>query len=85
MVRFAFRIKGESGLQTKQAGELVREAAKCTGDVAIRKGEKTGNAKLIFNVLALSAKENDEVEISVSGEKEAEEAAALETFVRANL
>ena len=82
MVRFVFRVRDESGLQAKQAGKLVREAAKCTGQVAIRKGEKTGNAKLIFNVLALSAKENDEVEISVSGEKEAEEAAALEAFVR---
>lgn len=81
MVRFTFRVKDEGGLQAKQAGELVSEAAKCTGEVRIRKGEKTGNAKLIFNVLTLSAKENDEVEISVSGDKETEEAAALEAFV----
>ena len=85
MVRFVFRIKDESGLQAKQAGELVKEAAKCTGEVIIRKGEKTGNARLIFNVLALSAKKDDEVELSVSGPNEAEEAKALEAFVRENL
>ena len=48
-------------------------------------GEKTGDAKRIFNVMSLSVKANEEVEITVEGEKEEEEAAALEAFVRENI
>lgn len=82
MVRFTFVVKNEHGLQPKQAGELVREAARCTGRVTLRKGEKTGDAKLIFNVLGLSIRQGEEVEITVRGEHEAEEAAELEAYVK---
>ena len=82
MVKFTFTVRDEDGLQPARAGELVKEAAKCTSKVAIRRGEKTGDAKLIFNVIALSARHNDELEITVKGEREEEEAAALEAYVK---
>ena len=64
---------------------LVKEAAKCSCKVTLRKGEKTGDAKKIFNVMGLSIKANEEVELSVEGEKEQEEAAALEAFIKENI
>lgn len=85
MVKFTFKVHDEMGLHARPAGELVREAIKCSGQVTIRKGEKTGNAKRLFNVMSLNVKANDEVEIIVEGEKEEEEAAALEAFIKENI
>lgn len=85
MVKFSFRVKDEMGLHARPAGALVKEAAKCSSKVTIRKGEKSGDAKRIFNVIGLSVKGNEEVEIIVVGEKEAEEAAALEAFAKENI
>lgn len=82
MVKFGFTVKAPEGLKTESAGRLVEEAIKCSSKVTIRKEEKSGNAKLIFHVLTLSIKAGQEVEIMVEGEKEQEEAAALETFIK---
>lgn len=85
MVKFKFLIKDPEGLKTESAGWLVEEAIKCTSKVLIRKGEKSGNAKLIFHVLTLSIKTGQEVEITVEGEKEQEEAAVLEKFIKEHI
>lgn len=85
MVKFTFVVNDEMGLHARPAGALVKEATKCTSTVTIKKGEKTGDAKRIFNVMGLSIKANEEVEIIVEGEKEQEEAAALEKFVKENI
>lgn len=85
MVSFTFTVKDETGLHARSAGLLVIEAAKCTGKVTIRKGEKSGDAKRIFNVLGLAIKYNEEVEIIVEGENEQEEAAALEAYIKENI
>ncbi len=82
MVSFTFMVNDEMGMHARPAGLLVREAAKCTGKVTIRKGEKTGDAKRIFNVMGLSIKAHEEVEITVEGDREKEEAQALELFLK---
>lgn len=85
MVKFTFTVNDPMGLHARPAGALVKEAIQCSSNVTIKKGEKTGDAKRIFNVMGLSIKANDEVEIIVEGEKEGEEAAALEAFVKENI
>ena len=85
MVKFTFVVNDEMGLHARPAGALVKEAAKCSCKVTIRKGDKTGDAKRIFNVMGLSIKPQEEVEIIVEGEKEAEEAAALQAFIKENI
>lgn len=85
MVTFGFTIRNHEGLSTESAGRLVREAIGCTGRVTIRKGGKSGDAKLIFHVLTLSIKAGQEVEITVEGEREREEAAALEKYIKENI
>lgn len=85
MVKFTFSVKDEMGLHARPAGLLVKEAAKCTSKVTIKKGEKTGDAKRIFNIMGLSVKGGEEVEMMVEGEKEQEEAAALEAFIAENI
>lgn len=58
----------------------MKEAVKCSSKVTIRKGDKTGDAKRIFNVMGLSVKSGEEVEITVEGENEEAEAAELKKF-----
>ena len=85
MVTFMFTVNDEMGLHARPAGQLVKEAAKCTCKVTIRKGEKIGDAKRIFNVMALSIKANEDVEMIVEGEKEVEEAVVLERYIKENI
>lgn len=85
MVSFKFVVNDKMGLHARPAGLLVKEAAKCTGKVTIRKGEKTGDAKRIFNVMGLSIKADEEVEITLEGDKEKEEAKALQDFIKENI
>ena len=85
MAGFKLTVKNPSGLDARLAGALVKEAAKCSGRVTIRKEEKAGDAMSIFNIMALGAKCNDEVEISVEGGDDAAEAAMLEAFVKENI
>lgn len=85
MVKFTFVVHDEMGLHARPAGALVKEAAKCSCKVTLRKGEKTGDAKKIFNVMGLSIKADEEVELTVEGENEQEEAAALEAFIKENI
>lgn len=85
MVKFTFVVNDEMGLHARPAGILVKEAVKCSSKVTLKKGEKTGDAKRIFNVMGLSIKAKEEVEVMVEGENEQEEAAALEAFVKENI
>lgn len=85
MTEFKLTVKNPAGLDARLAGALVKEAAKCSGRVVIRKGEKTGDAMSIFNIMALSIKCNDEVEIAVEGGDETAEASMLEAFARENI
>lgn len=85
MVKFTFVVNDEMGLHARPAGLLVKEAAKCSSKVTVKKGDKSGDAKRIFNLMGLSIKGGEEVEILVKGEKEQEEAAALQAFVAENI
>lgn len=85
MVKFSFVVNDPMGLHARPAGELVKEATKCTSKVTMCKGDKTGDAKRIFNVMGLSIKAKEEVELIVEGDNEAEEAAMLEAFVKENI
>lgn len=85
MVKFTFVVNDEMGLHARPAGLLVKEAGKCSSKVTLKKGEKTGDAKRIFNIMGLSIKGGEEVEVIVEGEKEQEEAEALQTFVAENI
>lgn len=82
MVKFSFIVKSPQGLDARLAGLLVEKAAQCSGRVTIRKGEKTGNAMSIFNVMSLSVKCNESVEIIVEGDNEQAEADVLEAFAK---
>lgn len=84
MTNFTFIVKDPMGLHARPAGLLAKEAMKYTSKITLTKGEKSGDAKRIFNIMGLGIKSGDTVEVTVEGEKEAEDKAALEAFVREN-
>ena len=58
---------------------------KFASDIKIEKAGKAADAKRIFGVMGLAAKQGEEVVIRVEGADEAEAAAAMETFFKENL
>lgn len=82
MVSFHFILREPAGFAAKAAGDLVGAALKCSSKVTILDGEKPGDAKQIFHVMCLSARENDDIELRLEGPDEVAEARMLEQYVR---
>lgn len=82
MIKFTFIVRDKMGLCARPAGLLVKEVVKCSSKVSLRKGEKTGDGRRILDVMLLAAKNGEEVEVTVEGEKEKQDAAALEAFLK---
>lgn len=85
MVKFTFVVHDETGLHIQLAGAFVKEAVKCSSNIKLKKGDKIGDAKKIFNVMGLSIKSGEEVEVMVEGENEQQEADFLKSFTEKNM
>ncbi len=85
MIKLEYTVKNPEGLDARLAGMLVKEAAKCSGRVTVCKEGRTGDAMSIFNLLALSVKAKEQIEIIVEGGDEEIEAMVLEAFIKENL
>jgi len=85
MVSFEFSVNDANGLHARPAGLLVKEAMKCKSSVTLKKGDKKGDAKKIFNVMGLSVKHGDIINVEVQGESEEDDAKLLKEFISANI
>ncbi len=85
METFNYTIKDEHGIHARPAGLFVKEMQKFTASVSIQKGEKKADAKKLFAVMGLAAKNGDEIIITVDGADEAEAAAAAKKILEENL
>lgn len=85
MKEFKYTITDSQGIHARPAGLLVKEAVKFASDIKIEKAGKAADAKRIFGVMGLAAKQGEEVVIRVEGADEAEAAAVMETFFKENL
>ncbi|WP_373215678.1 HPr family phosphocarrier protein [Ruminococcus sp. 5_1_39BFAA] len=85
MVSFHYVIKDKLGIHARPAGLLVREAAKLNSKITICKGAKSGDARKVFNVMALAVKENDEIVVNVEGDTEEADAEVMKAFFENNL
>lgn len=68
-----FIVKNPTGLHARPAGALVKKAATFAGDIALKKGDKSVNAKSLMTVLALGLSAGSEITVTASGDN-AEEA-----------
>lgn len=85
MVTFNYVIKDHLGIHARPVYALVKEAGKLGSMITICKGEKKGNAKKIFEVMSLAAKQNDEINVIVEGDTEAADAEVMKAFFENNL
>lgn len=85
MKEFNHVIKDKEGIHARPAGELVKKASGFKSDIRIAKDGKTVDAKRIFGVMSLAAKQGQTVTITVNGEDEDEAVEAIEVFMKENM
>ncbi|MGI6031235.1 MAG: HPr family phosphocarrier protein [Eubacteriales bacterium] len=85
MKTFAYTIQDAQGIHARPAGLLVKEAAKFTSAIKLEKGGKSADAKRLFAVMGLAAKQGETLNVTVEGADEEAAATALETFLKNNL
>ena len=85
MKEFSYKIKDEVGIHARPAGLLVREATKFKSSITLMTKGKSADAKKLFSVMSLSAKNGDEVKVSIFGDDEALAELDLKRFFEKNL
>lgn len=85
MQSFTFTITDPEGFHARPAGMFVKEVKKYPCKVTIRKDNRVADASKMFGLMGLGIKGGETVTIAAEGEQEAEAAAALQEFLKANL
>lgn len=85
MKEFSYKIKDEVGIHARPAGLLVKEATKFKSSITLMTKGKSADAKKLFSVMSLSAKNGDEVKVSIFGDDEALAELDLKRFFEKNL
>jgi phosphocarrier protein HPr len=84
MVAFQVTVETEGGLHARPASILVNKANQYRAAVKISKGDNTAEAKSILNLMKLSVKKGDVLNVVVEGEDEKEAAEAIKQLFAAN-
>lgn len=84
MIRFTVKVTSSGGLHARPAAVLVSQINKYTSTVTIRKNGKEANGRSLLSVMALGAKNGDEVEFEVSGEDEEEVTVTIQGLFQNN-
>ncbi len=85
MKKFTYQITDAQGIHARPAGLLTQEAKRFSSSVKICKGNIEADAKRIFSVMGLAAKQGETVSVTAEGGDEEQAAAALEAFFKKNL
>ncbi len=85
MKTFSYTIKDAQGIHARPAGELVKAAKGFASEIKIGKGGMMVDAKKIFGIMGLGAKQGDTVEFSFNGDDEEQACSTIAAFMEANL
>lgn len=85
MKQFKYTITDPQGIHARPAGDLVKAISGFSSTITIQKGEKSVDAKRIFGIMSLAAKQGDEITIMVEGEDEEEAMAAIKNILENQL
>lgn len=85
MKTFEYVIKDEQGIHARPAGDLVKAAKGFACEIKMEKDGKAADAKKIFGIMGLGAKQGDTVAFCFDGEDEEQACAAISQFMEANL
>ncbi len=83
MKSFSYTIADPVGIHARPAGILVQEIKRHPGvTVSVACGDRRVDARRLFALLSLGARQGDAVTVSVEGEGEDELAATIEEFFK---
>ena len=85
MKQFDFTITDKEGIHATPAGILVAEAKKFVSQITIKKEDKQADAKRIFAIMSLIAKQGDTVTVICEGEDEDAAELKLKEVLKQNL
>ena len=85
MREFKYVITDAEGIHARLAGELIKLLKDFQSAITITKDGKSADAKRIFGVMGLAAKQGQEITMTAEGPDEDAAIAAIETFLKANL
>lgn len=85
MKEFVVTVRDPVGIHARPAGLLVKEAQALQSEVHIVCREREADAKRLFAVMSLGAKNGDTLTVTVTGEHEEEEARNLRAFMEKHL
>ncbi len=85
MKEFSYVIKDNVGIHARPAGLLVKEAEKYKSDITLFTKGKNADAKKLFSVMSLSAKNGDELKVSIFGVDEDVAELGIKRFLEKNL
>ena len=85
MKEFTYVITDKEGIHARPAGELVKLAKGYASSIFVVKDGKKADAKKVFGLMGLGAKQGMEITVQVEGDDEETAAAAVEAFMKENL
>ena len=85
MKEFKYVITDPEGIHARPAGELIKAVKDFSSSITISKDGKTADAKRIFGVMGLAAKQGQEITMRAEGADEEAAISAIEAFLKANL
>lgn len=85
MKEIQYVIKDSAGIHARPAGLLVKKAAEFSSKITLKKDGKAADARRLFSIMGLAAKQGDTITFEIEGGDEAATAEALKTFLEANL
>lgn len=85
MKEFRYVITDPEGIHARPAGELVKTVKQFQSAITIAKDGKPADAKRIFGVMGLAAKQGQEITMTAEGPDEDAAIQAIETFLKSNL
>ena len=85
MKEFSYVITDPEGIHARPAGVVVKAAASFKSAITIAKDGKEVDAKRIFGIMVLAAKQGHTVTIKADGEDEDEAIETLEKLFKENL
>jgi phosphocarrier protein HPr len=85
MKEFQYVITDPEGIHARPAGLLVKTASQFESAVTIEKDGKQADAKRIFAVMGLAAKQGQQLTVKVDGADEDTAASEIERFLKENM
>lgn len=85
MKEFKYIITDPEGIHARPAGDLVKAIKNFESAITISKDGKSADAKRIFGVMGLAAKQGQEITMTAEGADEDAAIEAIEAFLKANL